>query len=48
MPKHRLEWRIGGAQERWPGREDFFEHLADDAAFQSLDVDDDVGQFGHF
>src|ERR1051326_5555244 len=47
MSKNRRQRRVRGAQKRWPGREDLFEHLAEDAALQSFNVNDDIGQFGH-
>src|SRR5208282_3111203 len=38
---------LDGAQQEWAGQAHAIEHLAEYARFDRLDVDNDVGQFGH-
>jgi hypothetical protein len=41
------EGRVCGAQKKWADDADTFKGLAEDAAFQSFDINDDVREFRH-
>ena len=47
LADNRLERRIDGAEHERTAHHDAVEWMTDDARVQRLQVDDDVGQFGH-